>query len=236
MSQTRYSGVGNYSSNEKDVKLDGVGTLSPGTYDSVDIAGVFSCGGDLVMQKLDIDGVFNCTGSLTTDTLDCNGVANFEQNVRAKHSDVDGAVNVKGDYEGTTIKCDGAIRAQGTISADLIEADGFLTAREIVGEKVIIRSRRKPFIVIGVTRGVEKWIGQIELIEATTIELQRKVRAKQVNGHDIYIGAGCEIESIDCSGTLTIDKRAKVGSVTGAAAATATATAADAPSAAAANQ
>jgi len=212
---TVYKGVGNFSNEGGDAKYDGVGTFPGGTYGSVVVDGVFSCSGDLMVSALNINGVFNCKGSLTADTFECDGTAKFEQGIRAKQSDVDGFVEVEGDFEGTTIKCDGVIKAAGTISADLIEADGFLDTREIVGEKIVIKSRQS--LLTGKFSFKKRFL--VDLIEATTIEL-RGVHAKQVNGHDISIGAKCEIENIDCSGTLTVDKHATVNNVTGTGATT----------------
>jgi hypothetical protein len=87
--------------------------------------------------------------------------------------------------------------------------EGAIFADEIVGEKVVIRSKVKIW-----TRRVFRDIDRIGLIEATSINL-RNVKAARVNGQDIVIGPKCHIDAIDCSGTLHIDSSATVGTVTG---------------------
>jgi len=118
---------------------------------------------------------------------------------------------VSRNYEGTAITCNGYLQAKGDVSANIIKADGAIVAHSIVGDSVKIHSKTGGIIrrlVLG-----DKDV--IDLIEATVVEL-RGVRALQVNGHDVRIGPKCEIERVDCSGTLVIDARAKVGQVTGA--------------------
>lgn len=51
---------------------------------------------------------------------------------------------------------------------------------------------------------------EVETIEGEDIDLE-STKAELVRGRNVVIGAGCEIERVEYSGTLTVDKAAKVG-------------------------
>jgi cytoskeletal protein CcmA (bactofilin family) len=196
--------------------MDGIMNISGGRYDRLLINGVCNCNGDVSGEVLDVDGVLNCEGAVDVALIDCDGVANIRGDVKAEQIEVDGVLNVGKTGHGVkieaqTIRCDGCITADagGEISAELIEAEGFIKAGSIVGERVVIRSKRSILM-----RWLQRWISKVELIEATSIELV-EVTADTVNGHDVRIGPRCVIQNVDCSGTLAVDPTATVANVTG---------------------
>jgi hypothetical protein len=166
--------------------------------------------GRIVADEIFSDGVFKCLGEVEVGLLESGGTATFHANIRAKKLVVDGVLTVKGDgrIEADEIVCGGVITA-GEVSADRINADGIINAKEIVGDNIIIRSHMNK-----VLRFFAKKFSNVELIEATTIELYGVI-AKSVSGKDIIIGKNCSIDTVDCSGTLAIDKSAQVGKITG---------------------
>lgn len=165
--------------------------------------------GRIDADEIFCDGVVKSSGAVEAGLLDTDGTAEFSS-IRAKKLAVDGVLTAKGEgrIEADEIICGGVITAS-EVSADRINADGIINAKEIVGDSIIIRTGLNKFFLFFAKR-----FSHIELIEATTIELQAVV-AKSVNGKDIVIGKNCSVDSIDCSGTLTIDKSAHVGKITG---------------------
>lgn len=214
------------------LRVEGVQTReADGTYDQVKIGGVCTVNGDVVGERIDIDGVSTLNGNLGGGRLDCDGVATINGNVqldavecdgvttvggnlRVKHATIHGVLTVKGaQVEAEKIVCDGVLTVEGELNAEIIEADGYIMAHEIVGERVVIRShtnRFKRFLI----RWFDSKMGSFNFIEATEVDL-RKVSAKTVHGHTITIGPKCEIDTVDCSGTLHIDPSATVGTITG---------------------
>lgn len=188
--------------------IDGVGTMSGGKYAEVDIDGVVTCTGDIEAKSIKVDGVFKCHGKVTSDSFDCDGTAEFDFDITAKKIKVDGLAKME-RLEADEIHCNGMIDAQYEVSADLVDADGFINAKEIVGDHIRINSHRGKLMAI-----LPGKRSKIDLIEATTIEL-RGVTAQTVNGKDIKIGPYCRIKNVDCSGTLFIDKKADIQSITG---------------------
>ncbi len=197
----------------RDFYIEGVGSINGGEFGNIKVEGVGNCSGDIKADMLIIEGVFNCKGGLEVNMLDCEGVADFQSNIRAKKIVVEGVLNAKKDskIEAEEIICEGVIKTGGEVSADIIQAEGYISADEIVGDKIFIDSDYHPRLF---SRMFRRWRSEVRLIEATNIEL-RGVSAASVNGKDIIIGPDCKIDSIDCSGTLSIDRSSQVGKITG---------------------
>lgn len=193
-----------------DYNMEGIGKISGGEFGLVTVDGVGTCTDDMKAETMRINGVFKCQGSLEAGFLQTDGTANVFSNIRAKKLVVEGVLTVRGDgkIEAGEIECDGVIKA-GEISADIIHADGFINAREIVGDRIVIKSMTHKFVQFFTRR-----FSHIELIEATSIELHGVV-AKTVNGQDVVIGPNCIIDNVDCSGTLTVHKNSCVKNMTG---------------------
>ncbi|MEG0702669.1 MAG: hypothetical protein RR449_03785 [Christensenella sp.] len=184
------------------------GTIGTGEYGAIKIDGVVSCTGDLKTTSIEINGVFKCHGKIETSILQCDGVAKFHSDISAAEVIVDGALKAT-RLNAEKIKCDGFITAAGEISADIVNANGCINAKEIVGDSITINSHFSKFTTFFMRK-----TSAIALIEATVIEL-RGVTAQTVNGHNIIIGPYCHINNLDCSGTLSIDRKARVKNISG---------------------
>lgn len=197
----------------KDFILEGLGKISGGEYDNVNIEGVTSCSEKIKAENIHIEGVFTCSGEVEAGSMHCEGVSDFKANVRAKKLTVEGVFNAKDGtkLEADEITCDGVIKSKGEISADIINAEGCISAREIFGDRVKIVTHY-PANRIG--RFFNHVKSDVTLIEATTIELSG-VTAETVNGRDIIIGPYCKIKNLDCSGTLAVDGTSVVSNITG---------------------
>ncbi len=189
--------------------INGVGTIDGGQFSTLKIDGTGRCTGDLEAESIEVDGTFKCEGNVKTGLFDCDGSAKLHGNLEAKKIDVDGLLSVKsGKIEAEEIDCDGLIDVGGEVSADIIQADGYIRAKEIVGDRVSIKSHMGRLVKVLNKKS------EIGMIEATTVDLEG-VWANAVNGRDITIGPRCEIKTVDCNGTLYIDEKATVGKVTG---------------------
>lgn len=194
----------------QDIRIDGIGKINGGEFGVIRIDGVGECAGDVTAKTIDIDGKYKSQGATKADLIDCDGMATFNGNVQVKVLRVDGMCKINsGSVEAEEVDCDGSMTVSGQISADTVLADGLIDAKEIVGDRVVIKSR-----ISKLARLFIKHLSKADLIEATTIELEG-VTARAVNGSDISIGPGCEIETLDCSGRLYVDKDSTVKIITG---------------------
>jgi cytoskeletal protein CcmA (bactofilin family) len=197
----------------KDFNLEGIGRISGGVYDTLNLEGVSSCSQNIKAEQIHIEGVFTCSGTVQAGLLYCEGVSDFKADIRAKKLVVEGVLNEKSGtkIEAEEISCDGVIRTGGEISADILKADGCVSANEIFGDRISIFTH---YPINKIRRFFNAAKSDVKLIEATTIELSG-VTAETVNGRDITIGPNCNIDRIDCSGTLFVDISSRVNTITG---------------------
>ena len=229
----------------QDFRIDGVGKIPGGSFGRLVIDGVGECAGDLEVEALRVDGTFKCGGAIAARRPECGGAGERKDKpdtgiikvngsfkcrgaATAKEFECDGSARVDGDLhtgrllvdglltmangaklEADEVICDGSISMDGQICADAVWADGLIRAREIVGDRIIIKSRLNALAKF-FTKGGSK----VDLIEATYIELCG-VTAETVNGSQIVIGPKCQIENLDCNGTLSIDPTSIVKNITG---------------------
>ena len=207
-----FNGVGSMTGS----KIEGVGTITGGVFSELRIDGVCTVEGDLEAESLRINGVCTCKGDIEAKNFDCDGVLTIQGNLRAGKAEIDGVVTVNGSkVEADLIDCDGILSVNGEISADVIDADGKINAREIVGDRITIRSYWKNNLLKVLFKLGEKTnmkFSSIDLIEGTTVEL-RGVRAESVSGQDVHIGKNCEIGRVDASGELKIHSSAEVDEI-----------------------
>lgn len=194
----------------KDITIDGKSNFGGGAFGTIIIDGLAQCDGALEAEALRVDGKFKCLGDAKLGLLDCDGSAEFLSSVKAKKVTIDGlmAVTTPAKLEADEVHCDGSISIEGQISADVISIDGLVRAKELVGDRIYIHSHLGKFASLFFKGSTA------ELIEATTVELQG-IRAQSVNGQDIVIGPECVIDTVDCSGTLSIDPRSTVTNLSG---------------------
>lgn len=196
-----------------DIRISGTGKISGGEYNEIKIDGMATCLGNINAKMIDVDGKFKCEGTINANLIDIDGMVTVLSDIKAATMCVDGMFTVKngGRVECESIKGEGYIQSDGEVSADNIVCRGYISAGQIVGDYIEIDSSRTFGRFLS---GFINKKSKINLIEATTVKL-KGIYAKEVNGRDIEIGDDCDIESIDCTGTLKIHPNAKIGRVTG---------------------
>jgi cytoskeletal protein CcmA (bactofilin family) len=194
-------------------RMEGIGKITGGEFQTLTVEGVGSCSNNIKAENIEIEGVFNCAGDVDAGYLYCKGVADFKANIRAKKMVIEGVFSAKegNKIEAEEIICDGVIKTGGEISADRISAEGCIAAKEVYGDNIKINSKYHANRFINFFNREKS---EVHLLEATTIELSG-VTADTVNGKDITIGPNCRIDSIDCSGTLYIDRSSFVRNISG---------------------
>lgn len=226
-----------------DIRINGKGNFSSGSYDTVVINGAAQCDGGFTAVSVKTNGSFKCMGEIETGLLSVNGAVRTEGCIQAERVKVDGRLKCTGDLRAQEIDCDGSAEVRGSVSAKTMDVDGIinitgnleaaevkcdgsircggqisadlLEANGFINAEEVVGER----IVIhsqmsGLVLLFPSLTSKADLIEATSIEL-KGVKARVINGHDIVIGPGCTIEALDCSGTLSIDPMSQVNSITG---------------------
>lgn len=206
----------------RNYSIDGLGSIQGGEFDELRVNGVGNNHGDIRADRIYIEGVFKSTGNIETNYLDAEGVGDIKGNIRAKKITIEGVINFQDDkkIETENLYCEGCLNSVGDLYADVIQATGCIKAKGIFGDNIQIDSLhfqlsglKKMFSKLNIANGYNG--SKIDTIEATTINLSG-VKATTVNGHDIVIGPGCTIDTVDCSGKLKVHESSHVGKIIGA--------------------
>lgn len=190
--------------------IEGVGSISGGEYERISIEGVGNSKGDITVKYLDIEGVFKSNGKIKAETIQCEGVAEFSDKIRANKMIIEGVMKFS---------------KNANVEAEEIICDGCIKANEIYGEEIIIHTkpfmnRRVNSLLKSITDAFDWFVhssksaSKADLIEATTITIHN-TNVHQINGANITIGENCEVDHVDCTGTLRIHHSAIVKKITG---------------------
>lgn len=174
--------------------------------ENVQISGHGKINGSLESNKaVQIDGHGTIEKSASINKMIISGFATIGGPVKGSELVINGKTTIHGDCEVDCFKSEGAFTIDGLINADdiHIHAYGHCQAREIGGQDIKIKFR---------VRGLQKFLKRFftfrvetDLIEGNNIELEG-TKAKVVRGENIFIGADCEIDLIEYSGSLKNNK------------------------------
>lgn len=204
----------------------------PDGFEALDVRidGTVKCNGDVVCNSIRCNGSarflsgmnikeLHCDGSLISsgtqpvqiEQIYCGGAVKFFSDVITDTIDANGSFNTENGCNLTAkrVFCDGAIIVNGNITTDMLNADGYIYANEINAKKVYINSMPDKKLRKLLSKKPDT---AISLINADEIELVG-VKATKVVGKNITIGAGCIIDTVECSGNLNIDENAEVSEI-----------------------
>ncbi len=213
----------------KDLNFEGIGTINSGEYNEINCEGVVKCKGDVKAERIHIEGVFSAKGKIESKYMECEGTGTFSDSIRVDTLDIEGVMTLKENaaIEANRITCEGVLTSDGEISADYFHAEGCIKAKEIVGDTIeILNAKGKHGLnglkfnidlnfLGGYKKTVTHYVSKIDTIEATNIIIEG-VRAVNVNGESVTIGPYCEVDNVDCSGTLKVHNTAIVKNIQGA--------------------
>lgn len=184
------------------------------------VSGSFKGVGDLTAAELHISGSATVGGAVSCrEEVHASGAVRC-QSMAAKEIRISGRIETAGDVEGDEIRISGSGTIGGLLNAENIEikaSDGLvagskLTIGSIGGSTIrIFPAGPGGFFrrVIGRPQRLAPFV-ITESIEGDEIDID-SVRAVRVSGRDVVIHAGCEIVTVEYSGTLQIEDGAEVG-------------------------
>lgn len=160
--------------------------------------------GITITSNLIVMGDINSNENLNCNIMKLMGQGIVAKNVIFNELNILGQLEVSGDCEGNIFYNRGGVRINGLLSADKVEIVPKRISRieEIGGSEIIIKK--------------SKWIEAIngkvisKLIEGDKIILQN-TDCNIVRGQDVTILSGCNIDKVEYTGSLTVDKNSKIG-------------------------
>ena len=218
------SGSGHYSGDIRCREVHASGSLkgegSITVSEEFHVSGSFKGVGDLTASEVHISGSAAVGGAVSCrEELHTSGSVRC-QSITAKNIHVSGRVETAGDVEGDEVRISGSGTIGGLLNAENIEikaSDGLAAgSRLLIGS---IGGSKVRVTISGAGGFFRRVIGRnprsvpfvvTETIEGDEIDID-SVSALRVSGQDVVIGSGCEIKSVEYSGSLIIEEGAVVG-------------------------
>jgi len=173
------------------------GTLSAQT---ITVGGSASFMGDVRGTDVVFSGNADVHGALRADSLKISGVARIDGAVTAPRVEIRGTTKIGDGCEAETFDAQGVFSVGGLLNAGTvtIRLYGGCDAHDIGGETIDVRlASAWTFLPFMGDRNLTA-----DSIEGDTIYLEN-TRAKVVRGANVTIGAGCTIDLVEYTGTLT---------------------------------
>ncbi|EFM10374.1 conserved hypothetical protein [Paenibacillus curdlanolyticus YK9] len=213
----------------RDLSLQGTGKSGGGRFRRVTMEGISTINGNLVCEQFKLDGVGRVNGGIQANFFEVHGVFRSQSGIKAHKVEAEGKLSVHGMFRSETFAINGLLKLtgdcvgerfamyggfsmEGMLNADTVELDmqTRCAAKEIGGSIIRVRAAHG---------GWKRLIGWVvpalrtelvaETIEGDELTLEH-VRAQVVRGRDVAIGAGCRIDRVEYTNTLTVHETAIV--------------------------
>ena len=174
------------------------------SFKKMKIVGEFLSEDVLIGENLKIVGDLTVEKDLKVSKIKVIGSSKVANNLSFNEINVVGELYVTKNCEGTILESSGKLLIDGLLSADIIKINprNISIINEIGGCEITIKHKGiNPF---------NKGKVRSNIIEGDKIILQN-TDCKIVRGHNITILSGRNIDKVEYTGTLTIDKKSKVG-------------------------
>jgi cytoskeletal protein CcmA (bactofilin family) len=172
------------------------GRLSAST---VSVSGRATFNGDVHAGTMTVSGTADVRGSVAADVLKVAGSTTVSGRVDAQRIEIRGTTKIGGDVQTEVFDAQGVFSVGGLLNAGLVSIRlyGGCDARDIGGERIDVQ--------LGTAWAFIPFFGERNLtadtIEGDVVYLEN-TRAKTVRGADVRIGAGCEIDLVEYTGTF----------------------------------
>lgn len=206
-------------SNFSNICIEGIGTISNGSYGKINVEGVGKINGDVSFEKMDVEGTCTAHGTLNGGNLDVEGVLKVHGDVKVKRLDVEGVMTTKmkkiyADY----ISVEGILKNEDEVNADQIDIEGVVNLNDLFGDKITINfvhhMLRGFSFSFGFGKRFTAKMNTANNIECTTLKA-RNITCHSISATDIYLSDHCVVDRISCNGTLHYDSTCIIKKVEG---------------------
>ncbi|MEK4737104.1 MULTISPECIES: polymer-forming cytoskeletal protein [Bacillus] len=173
------------------------------------ISGSGKVDGTVSTEMMRIDGKGTITQDVKATTLKIAGKGTIGGNVTGEEFKINGQATIDGNCEVDVFSSEGQFTVGGLLSADEININihGTCRAKEIGGQTIKVRHRLSTFSKLFKTVfGLQL---EAELLEGDNIDIDY-AHIKTVRGNNVTVGPNCEIDRIEYTGVLNVDKNASV--------------------------
>lgn len=170
-------------------------------------SGTNDISGNVKAEEFKTSGTSKVGGDVAAEIIDVSGNITIGGNVDSENIVISGLMSAGGDCNSERFETSGAFKIGGLLNAGTIKVKlgGRSNVREIGGERIEVK-RWKHWGLLGFEGLIKNLFNyevklSCESIEGDEITLEC-TNAKVVRGNNITIGRGCEIDTVEYTGTL----------------------------------
>ena len=225
----------------QDILIMGEGTCIEGKYNKVRIMGSGEIEGNITRKKFTVAGSVEGRGNINFEELKVAGAIEIEGSLKGKNLTIAGAGEIQGSIKVDTCKIYGMLELEEDLEAEEVIIKGGLESNGYINSETVSIQLLGPCQVEGIgasnikvgkritlseEKGWRKWFAANPRINFGDKEGQ--FRGKEIEGDKIYvdtaqvqvirgehveIGPDCQIDKVEYSQFISIDKGSKVGEI-----------------------
>ncbi len=190
----------------RETRIEGIGTLPQGTYETILVEGIGKGNGDLTFDAMYVEGKFQGLGRLEGRLLTVDGIVTGNKRVKVKELCVNGYLQIKGEsIYADRIEVNGILKCPREVSADDIEVDGYIETQLLCGDHIYLNYRETRRMEKFLTfMGKKRSLPSIQRVECTYLEAS-SFSCSHICAQDVTLQSHCHIDVIECDGVLRMD-------------------------------
>nr|WP_307988992.1 hypothetical protein [uncultured Niameybacter sp.] len=224
-----------------DVLIMGEGTCIEGKYNKVRIMGSGQLEGNIKSNKFTIAGSVEGRGNINFEELKVAGAIEIEGSLKGKKLRIAGAGEIQGSIKVDTCKIYGMLDIEEDLEAEEVILRGGLESNGYINSETVFIQLLGPCQVEGIgasnikigknvtlqnEKGLKRWFNSKMLVDfgdkegyfiGKEIEGDRiyvdTAQVQVIRGEHVEIGPDCQIDKVEYSQFISIDKGSKVGEI-----------------------
>ncbi|MGN0507373.1 MAG: hypothetical protein ACI4FZ_12490 [Lachnospiraceae bacterium] len=200
----------------------GIGSISGGSYETLNVEGVYSLSQELAAESLDIEGVFHAGAPVKANKFYCEGVADFHASLVTGPAKIEGVVTAKQNFRADSLLLEGVLTAEDIFVTGEASATGVIRAKSLTADSVSLIHDRKKYHG-GIKQTIKSFFSgkeseddysRIDTLSAKKV-LVSGYAIQSLSGDDVTIGSDCRITTVKAGSSLRIHKSSVVEHIEG---------------------
>ena len=200
---------------QMDMKIEGIGTISQGSYGRIRVEGVGRIRGDIDFDTMRIDGTCNAEGVLKGRMMDVEGILKVDGDVRVRELEVEGVMKTQTHkIYADTIRVEGMLKNDGEVNADKVLIEGCVSFNDLFGDDIEINYGCHGHMFFFGKKNRFSKVNKAGNIECSKLKACN-LTCKSISATNIVLSNYCVVDTINCNGSLSYDSTCTIRHIEG---------------------
>ena len=204
-------------------RIGGIGSVSGGEYDSIQIDGIGKLKGRIKANQISASGMSRSKGEIEASLLNINGIHKAKRIIKVREAAINGVLRLKtASLHADKINCTGCLYCGRELSADQISIQGIFSISHIYGDTVRLVSDETAHLPIGRKSRlfcrllfgfrIPDGASRADYVECTEL-VASNTKFKTIHAGSVTLSQNCEVDKIYCDGPVTADSTCTIGKI-----------------------